>query len=133
MRIGELSRQTGISSATIRFYEKEGLLEPTMRHGNGYREYDTDALKHLMAIRCAKELGFSLEEIRQAFGLREEALDKERIFDVLDKRAEDINSLIERLNQQQSQIKELKQALKATWDAGQCLQADEFKSLTNPT
>ena len=39
MRIGELSRETGVPVETIRYYEKEGLLEPPMRLQNNYRSY----------------------------------------------------------------------------------------------
>jgi MerR family copper efflux transcriptional regulator len=64
MRIGELSKRTGISSSRIRFYEKHEVLPKPVRGANGYREYPDTALKMLELIDGAQRLGFSLSEIR---------------------------------------------------------------------
>lgn len=63
MKIGELSRKTGISASTIRYYEKLKLLVPR-RNFNGYREYPEEAIELLLLIIQAKGLGFSLSEIK---------------------------------------------------------------------
>lgn len=65
MRIGELSRVTGLSADTIRFYEKQGLLDGSLytRKENNYRDYDAAAIEHLSMIAWAKQLGFTLAEI----------------------------------------------------------------------
>ena len=72
MRIGELSRQTGFQVETLRYYEKEGLLEPVSRTESGYREYDKESLKQLKFIQQAKSVGFSLSEISDLLTLRVE-------------------------------------------------------------
>lgn len=64
MRVGELARRSGLSAATLRYYEKVGLLPRTSRTSSGYREYPKEAVDQLALIRRAKELGFSLREIR---------------------------------------------------------------------
>jgi DNA-binding transcriptional MerR regulator len=64
MRIGELSRRTGISSSRIRFYEKHEVLPKPVRDDNGYRAYPDTAAKILSLIDDAQRLGFSLSEIR---------------------------------------------------------------------
>lgn len=64
MRVGELARRSGCSATTLRYYEKLGLLPRVSRTRSGYREYANDALDQLALIRRAKELGFSLREIR---------------------------------------------------------------------
>jgi DNA-binding transcriptional MerR regulator len=64
MRVGELARRSGCSATTLRYYEKLGLLPLVSRTTSGYREYPADALDQLALIRRAKELGFSLREIR---------------------------------------------------------------------
>ncbi len=69
MRIGAVARECGISIDTIRYYEREGLLSPPRRRPSGYREYDADALARLRFIRRAKDLGFSLEDIRELLSL----------------------------------------------------------------
>ena len=66
MRIGELSRRTGISTSRIRFYEKHDVLPKPIRDGNGYRAYPDTAVKILSLIDDAQRLGFSLSEIRAA-------------------------------------------------------------------
>ena len=64
MRIGELSKRTGISTSRIRFYEKHDVLPKPTRNGNGYRSYPDTAAKVLEMIDAAQQLGFSLNEIR---------------------------------------------------------------------
>ena len=71
MRIGELSRRTGISASRIRFYERRRVLPEAIRGENGYREYPDTAVKTLGLIDDAQRLGFSLSEIRA--GLSEAA------------------------------------------------------------
>jgi MerR family mercuric resistance operon transcriptional regulator len=62
--IGELSRQTGCNIETIRYYERIKLIPPARRHGGRYRRYEVDDVRRLRFIRRARELGFSLDEIR---------------------------------------------------------------------
>lgn len=64
MRVGELADRSGLSASTLRYYEKLGLLRPASRNASGYREYTKETLDQLALIRRAKELGFSLREIR---------------------------------------------------------------------
>lgn len=65
LKIGEVSRQTGIGIETLRFYEKSGLLDKPARTYSGYRMYSTDVLDRLIFIKQAQVLGFSLDEIRK--------------------------------------------------------------------
>ncbi len=71
MRIGELSRRTGIATSRIRFYEKHSVLPKAVRDKNGYREFPDSAVKMLRIIDDSQRLGFSLSEIRA--GLSEAA------------------------------------------------------------
>jgi MerR family transcriptional regulator, copper efflux regulator len=64
MRIGRLSRRTGISTSRVRFYEKHAVLPKPIRGENGYREDPDRAAKMLSLINDAQRLGFSLNEIR---------------------------------------------------------------------
>ncbi|GAA4832344.1 MerR family transcriptional regulator [Kitasatospora terrestris] len=63
--IGELSRRTGLSVRTIRFYSDEGVVAPTTRTAAGYRLYDLDALLRLELLRTLRELGIDLPAIRR--------------------------------------------------------------------
>lgn len=65
MRIGELARRSGVRTATLRYYERSGLLSQPARTGAGYRSYTAENAAQLRLIRWAKGLGFTLREIRQ--------------------------------------------------------------------
>jgi MerR family copper efflux transcriptional regulator len=69
MRIGELAGKAGVGIETIRYYEREGLLAAPRRRPSGYRVYDEATIARLRFIRRTKELGFSLDEIKQLLGL----------------------------------------------------------------
>lgn len=71
MTIGELAKRAKVNVQTIRYYERVKLFAPTHRWpGSGYRDFDEDALLRLRFIRSAKELGFTLEEIKELIDLR---------------------------------------------------------------
>lgn len=63
MAIGEFSRRTGCAIETIRFYEKAGILPQPQRRG-GYRCYGQADIGRLVFVRRARELGFTLDEVR---------------------------------------------------------------------
>jgi MerR family transcriptional regulator, mercuric resistance operon regulatory protein len=69
--IGELSRRTGVNIETIRYYEKVGLVPPPPRTEGGHRLYPDGHLKRLAFIRRSRELGFTVDEIRNLLGLVE--------------------------------------------------------------
>jgi Cu(I)-responsive transcriptional regulator len=72
MTIGHLARETGTNVETVRFYEKSGLLpKPTRTEGN-YRSYDRAHLNRLSFIRRARDLGFSLDQIRTLLALSDD-------------------------------------------------------------
>lgn len=63
MLIRDLEWKTGLDRATIRFYEREGLIAPE-RKDNGYREYTEEHLSHLLKIKLLRQLGMSLDMIK---------------------------------------------------------------------
>jgi MerR family mercuric resistance operon transcriptional regulator len=68
MPIGELSRQTGSNIETIRYYERIGILPTPARQGR-YRSYGTTDVRRLRFVRRARELGFTLDEVRALLAL----------------------------------------------------------------
>jgi MerR family mercuric resistance operon transcriptional regulator len=62
--IGALSKRSGVKIETIRYYERVKMLAPPTRTTSGRRVYDLTQLRILVFIRRARELGFSLDEIR---------------------------------------------------------------------
>jgi MerR family copper efflux transcriptional regulator len=71
MNIGRLAEQSGVSIDTIRYYERQRVLPPAARTATGYRHYSGADLDRLRFIRRSKELGFSLEEIKELLSLTE--------------------------------------------------------------
>ena len=69
MKIGEVAKRSGVGIETIRFYEREELLQEPKRRPSGYRQYDESTIKRLEYISRAKELGFTLAEIRELLEL----------------------------------------------------------------
>lgn len=69
MKIGEVAKLSGTGIETIRYYERQGLLLEPERRPSGYRQYDKSTVKRLGYIRQAKELGFTLAEIRELLEL----------------------------------------------------------------
>jgi len=69
-KIGEAAKETGLSIDTIRFYEKEGLVERSGRTDGGFRLFGPRQLQDLQFVRKAQVLGFSLTEIRELLVLR---------------------------------------------------------------
>jgi MerR family copper efflux transcriptional regulator len=65
LKIGEVSKRSGVGVEALRFYEKGGLLDNPPRTYSGYRVYGEDVLERLAFIKRAQALGFSLDEIRQ--------------------------------------------------------------------
>ena len=63
MKVSELARAAGVSADTVRFYTREGLLQPARDPRNGYQRYGTADLQRLRFARKARRLGFSLREV----------------------------------------------------------------------
>src|SRR5215475_7493814 len=70
MTIGQVAKLSGVGVETIRFYEREGLLNKPKRKESGYRMFDSEVVSRIQFIKRVKELGFSLKEIRELLFLR---------------------------------------------------------------
>ncbi|MCE5232910.1 MAG: heavy metal-responsive transcriptional regulator [Mizugakiibacter sp.] len=98
LTIGAVAQRAGVAIDTIRYYEREGLLPAPRRRASGYRDYDAAAVERLRFIRRAKELGFSLDGIRELLAL---SADRERGVRGVKQRAE------ARLGEVERRIREL--------------------------
>jgi len=70
LTIGQLAKRARVSVETIRYYEREALIAKPQRSAAGYRQYAPDVVRRLRFIQRAKELGFTLTEIRELLSLR---------------------------------------------------------------
>jgi DNA-binding transcriptional MerR regulator len=103
--IGQLSQKTGVSTKTIRYYERIELLSRPKRAENGYRQYDQNDVEQLQFIRRSRALDFALDEIREILDFRERheppctfvmSVMKDRIGEI-DQRIQDLENLRDNL------------------------------------
>ncbi len=116
MRIGDLSRATGVDVDTIRYYEKAGLLPPPARAPNGYRAYGTAQLERLAFIRHCRALDMPLAEIARLldFAARPQA-DCGDINQLIDAQLARVRARLQSLHALEKQLA----ALRARCDTGQ--------------
>lgn len=102
MTIGDVSRATGVAPSAIRFYESEGLL-PVAHRAGGKRTFSTDAIDSLTVIRMARELGFTLEDIRLLIsGFSPDTPPNVRWRQLAQQKLADVNTLLQRASAMKS-------------------------------
>lgn len=69
LTIGDLAQRTGVKVPTIRYYEQMGLLEPAERSEGNQRRYDRQGRERLSFIKHARDLGLTIESIRELLDL----------------------------------------------------------------
>lgn len=117
LRIGEVAGKAGVSTATIRYYERAGLMPKPARSAAGYRLYSDRAVDELIFIRRAQAIGFSLREVRGLLKLsRGGVAPCARVISLADTHLMQVD---ERIQQLQAFRERLAAALKK-WRAGRC-------------
>lgn len=71
LKVSDVAAEAGVSSDTIRFYERKGLLAPPERTSNGYRQFDPGAVRRVRFIKGAQSLGLKLAEIRELLEIQD--------------------------------------------------------------
>ena len=98
LTIGKLAKMAGVTNDTVRFYERCGLIDTAGRSESNYRLYRTEDVNRLRFIRRAKELGFSLNEIKDLLALsRNPSATKADIRALTEKKTESIKRKIKDL------------------------------------
>ncbi|CAN5883850.1 hypothetical protein BH24ACI1_BH24ACI1_10410 [soil metagenome] len=69
--VGELAESAGVSTDTVRHYERNGVISKARRAANGYRLYRSDALEQIVLVRRAIAVGFTLKELAEIFAERD--------------------------------------------------------------
>jgi Hg(II)-responsive transcriptional regulator len=69
LTVGKVAKAAGVGVETLRFYEREGVLDPPARTASGYRIYDAHTIDRIRFIHRAQGLGFTLREIRELIAL----------------------------------------------------------------
>lgn len=121
MRIGELAKQSDCDVETIRFYEREGLLDAPAREANGYRSYADAHLVQLNFVRHCRSLGIGLPEVRilRSFQARPE-LACEEIDELIDRQIVRIHEQLESFRLLERQLHSLRDTCKAQQTARDC-------------
>lgn len=106
--IGELSKRTSCKVETIRFYEHQGLLPKPPRTDGGHRLYNAEMVGRLLFIRRSRELGFSMEEVRQLLSLVDgKQISCERVKTIAEEHLQDIRTKIADLRKMQRTLVDL--------------------------
>lgn len=111
-RIGELARHFGVKADTLRFYEKEGLLAPSLRTAAGYRLYSEGDKSRLHFILRCKRVGFSLKDIEELLSLRVSGCEVtcREVKAVADAKLADVEERITELKRFRDSLKQLSDA-----------------------
>ena len=113
LRSGELARLAGVSTDTLRHYERKGVLARPRRGANGYRQYPPGALDRVRLVRRALAVGFTLDELARVLSARDRGAAPCK--EVRELAAAKLSEVEERLGQ----LIELRDELRATlneWD-----------------
>jgi len=121
LTIGKLAKKTEVGIDTIRYYERRGLIPEPRRRESGYRQYSDEMIKHIIFIRHAKDLGFSLKEIQELLSLK---LDSKRPCSKVKNKAEskiaDIEGKIKNLQRMKNALVKLTKACKGKGPVTKC-------------
>ena len=69
MKIAQVSEQSGISSDTLRYYERIGLIPPVNRNGSGIRDYSELDVRRVEFVKCMRSAGLPIEVLIEYYGL----------------------------------------------------------------
>jgi MerR family copper efflux transcriptional regulator len=117
LKIGEISKLSGIGIEALRFYEKGGLLDRPTRTASGYRVYGHEVLERLAFIKRAQMLGFTLDEIKQIIVEKRAGQSPcKNVREVVRRRLEELD---ERMREMRRYRNELAAALKEWDEAGE--------------
>ena len=106
LKIGEAAQRTGLTTKTIRYYELLGLLKAPQRTYSGYRIYDQKHVDRLTFIKKAKNLGFSLEDIRETLAIHDvQGSPCVHVLALLDRKIEEVGLWVKRLQGFQRELK----------------------------
>lgn len=107
--IGELARETGVKVVTVRYYEQIGLLPQPARTSGNYRTYTEDHFARLRFIRRCRDLGFSVEQIRELLGLTsKDAPSCAQVCRIAEQHIEEIETKVADLNRLLSELRRIR-------------------------
>lgn len=106
IKISELSAKTGLSTHTLRFYEKHGLIRASSRSDSGYRYYNEADVRRVDFVKAARNIGFSLEDIGQLLSIRvdKQSHSCQEVTDITRAKLDEVNTKIAELQSMQQTL-----------------------------
>ena len=106
LKISELGQKTGLSPHTIRFYEKNGLIQASVRSESGYRYYNNADVRRAEFVKTARNIGFSLDDISQLLSIRVDktAHSCQEVTDITRHKLDEVNARIAELQSMQKTL-----------------------------
>lgn len=134
LTIGTAARDAGVGVETIRFYERQKLIErPPKPAGSGVRRYPAETISRIRFVREAQQLGFSLREIRELLALRADpAADCSKVREQAMEKLNEVQQKIERLQQIGSALQTLIAACPAHGGLQACSIIDALEMRSRP-
>lgn len=121
MKIGELAQRSACKVETVRFYEREGLLEEPEREDNGYRNYTDNHVVQLNFIRHCRSLDMGLPDVRTLRNLQAHPeLACDEINHLIDNQIDRVHTQIESLRALEQQLHSLRNTCNANTNVGDC-------------
>ncbi len=121
LRIGELAERTGVEAATLRYYERRGVLAAPARTPAGYRRYPGSAVERVRFVRRARSLGFSLEAIRDLISLRADTHGARRVRDLAEAKLDEIRAQIRDLRAMERDLEALTEQCDGEGSGRECV------------
>lgn len=108
LRTGEVATQAGVSIATLRYYERRGLIPPPSRTSSGYRAFEPETVRTVRLIKQAQALGFTLREIHNLLSicLRSDGTCAD-LHDAASTKVDDLAEQIQSLSEKRDALSEL--------------------------
>lgn len=120
MTIGKLALASNTDAQTIRYYERQGLMEEPVRTESNYRVYTHDAVERLTFIKRAKGIGFSLNDIKVLLGMADGKVQRcDEVREFAETRLAKLRSQIEHLKSMETILADL---------VGQCAVSETLKN-----
>ncbi|WP_180002851.1 MULTISPECIES: Cd(II)/Pb(II)-responsive transcriptional regulator [unclassified Acinetobacter] len=130
--ISDIAKKTDLSTDTIRFYEKRGLIQPNFRASNQYRYYGDEALKRLIFIKRCRALGMSLKEIEYLIQLEQNPeQDCCEVNQMIDQHLIDISNKIKELQLFKQQLMTLRESCNTPTTINHCQILKTLESIEN--
>lgn len=121
MKIGEISKLTGLSIDAIRFYEKSGLIKGPSRSESGYREYTLDSVEILNFISHCRSLDIPIAELKKLLKVRSgTAKSCREANEVINEQLLNLRSRIKELKNLEKQLAELQSVCNEELDPSEC-------------